>query len=108
MRRITSVLRPPWRMRLCAGRARLNITAISPPLRAAIMEETPRRLAGRGQCTRSIAMKLSRRELGIGTGAAALATAYGRPGWAQSPIVIKYSHVVANDTPKGKGSLRFK
>src|SRR5882724_10175362 len=27
---------------------------------------------------------------------------------AQSPIVIKYSHVVANDTPKGKGSLRFK
>jgi C4-dicarboxylate-binding protein DctP len=53
-------------------------------------------------------MKLSRRELGIGVGAAALATAYGRPGWAQSPIVIKYSHVVANDTPKGKGSLRFK
>jgi C4-dicarboxylate-binding protein DctP len=27
---------------------------------------------------------------------------------AQSPIVIKFSHVVANDTPKGKGSLRFK
>src|SRR6476620_8784903 len=53
-------------------------------------------------------MKLSRREFGVGVRAAALATAYGRPGWAQSPIVIKYSHVVANDTPKGKGSLRFK
>jgi C4-dicarboxylate-binding protein DctP len=57
---------------------------------------------------KELAMKLSRRELGIGAGAAALATAYGRPGWAQGPIVIKYSHVVANDTPKGKGSLRFK
>jgi C4-dicarboxylate-binding protein DctP len=53
-------------------------------------------------------MKLSRREFGIGVSAAALATAYGRPGWAQAPVVIKYSHVVANDTPKGKGSLRFK
>ena len=27
--------------------------------------------------------------------------------FAQSPIVIKFSHVVANDTPKGKGALRF-
>ena len=27
---------------------------------------------------------------------------------AQQPIVIKFSHVVANDTPKGKGALRFK
>ena len=27
---------------------------------------------------------------------------------AQSPIVIKFSHVVAADTPKGKGALRFK
>src|SRR6188508_915577 len=27
---------------------------------------------------------------------------------AQSPIVIKFSHVVAPDTPKGKGALRFK
>jgi C4-dicarboxylate-binding protein DctP len=53
-------------------------------------------------------MKLSRREFGVGISAAALATAYGRPGWAQAPVVIKYSHVVANDTPKGKGSLRFK
>jgi C4-dicarboxylate-binding protein DctP len=27
---------------------------------------------------------------------------------AQSPIVIKFSHVVANDTPKGKGALKFR
>src|SRR5258708_29033318 len=53
-------------------------------------------------------MKLSRRQFATTAAGAALATAYGRPGWAQSPIVIKYSHVVANDTPKGKGSLKFK
>src|SRR3954452_8527873 len=53
-------------------------------------------------------MKLTRREFGVGVSTAALAMAYGKPGWAQSPVVIKYSHVVANDTPKGKGSLRFK
>ena len=28
--------------------------------------------------------------------------------FAQAPIVIKFSHVVANDTPKGKGAERFK
>lgn len=27
---------------------------------------------------------------------------------AQNPIVIKFSHVVANDTPKGKGAVKFK
>jgi C4-dicarboxylate-binding protein DctP len=27
---------------------------------------------------------------------------------AQSQVVIKFSHVVANDTPKGKGALKFK
>jgi C4-dicarboxylate-binding protein DctP len=27
---------------------------------------------------------------------------------AQAPIVIKFSHVVANDTPKGKGAIKFK
>ena len=27
---------------------------------------------------------------------------------AQSPIIIKFSHVVAEDTPKGKGALKFK
>ncbi len=38
--------------------------------------------------------------------AAALALAV--PAGAQSPIVIKLSHVVAPDTPKGKASLKFK
>jgi C4-dicarboxylate-binding protein DctP len=37
----------------------------------------------------------------------ALSIATG-PAAAQQPIVIKFSHVVANDTPKGKGSLKFK
>ena len=26
---------------------------------------------------------------------------------AQQPVVIKFSHVVAPDTPKGKGALKF-
>src|ERR1043166_2248331 len=30
------------------------------------------------------------------------------PTFAQSPIVIKFSHVVAENTPKGKGALKFK
>src|SRR3954463_1058046 len=30
------------------------------------------------------------------------------PAMAQSPIIVKFSHVVANDTPKGKGALKFK
>jgi C4-dicarboxylate-binding protein DctP len=30
------------------------------------------------------------------------------PALAQSPIVIKFSHVVTPDTPKGKGALKFK
>ncbi len=53
-------------------------------------------------------MTLTRRRLGSGLAATALATAYGRPGWAQSPIVVKFSHVVTQDAPKGKGSMRFK
>ena len=41
-----------------------------------------------------------------GLGAAAT---WGTRSLAQAaPIVIKFSHVVANDTPKGKGALRFK
>jgi C4-dicarboxylate-binding protein DctP len=31
-----------------------------------------------------------------------------RFAFAQQPVVIKFSHVVANDTPKGKGALKFK
>src|SRR5437588_11809492 len=38
----------------------------------------------------------------------AIALALAGPALAQSPIVIKFSHVVAPDTPKGKGSLKFK
>ena len=42
--------------------------------------------------------------------AAAAAAIFMAPAtvMAQAPIVIKFSHVVANDTPKGKGSLKFK
>jgi C4-dicarboxylate-binding protein DctP len=32
----------------------------------------------------------------------------GASAYAQEPIIIKFSHVVTNDTPKGKGALRFK
>jgi C4-dicarboxylate-binding protein DctP len=38
----------------------------------------------------------------------ALAVALSAPALAQNPIAIKFSHVVAPDTPKGKGSLKFK
>jgi C4-dicarboxylate-binding protein DctP len=36
-----------------------------------------------------------------------LAHAFAPTAWAQSPIVIKFSHVVAVDTPKGKGAEFF-
>jgi C4-dicarboxylate-binding protein DctP len=39
--------------------------------------------------------------------ALSLVTAAGA-AYAQQPIVIKFSHVVAENTPKGKGALRFK
>src|SRR3954468_10377484 len=38
---------------------------------------------------------------------AALSIALAGPALAQSPIVIKFSHVVAPNTPKGKGALKF-
>ncbi len=43
-------------------------------------------------------------------GAALLAATLTVPGIAaaQSPIVIKFSHVVAEKTPKGQGALKFK
>jgi C4-dicarboxylate-binding protein DctP len=55
-------------------------------------------------------MTLTRRQFSISAATAAAATTLGMPAIvrAQSPIIIKYSHVVANDTPKGKGSLKFK
>jgi C4-dicarboxylate-binding protein DctP len=40
--------------------------------------------------------------------AIAAATLASGSAMAQAPIVIKFSHVVANDTPKGKGALKFK
>ncbi len=43
----------------------------------------------------------------IAAAAAAICMAQGT-AMAQSPIVIKFSHVVANDTPKGKGAIKFK
>src|ERR1700744_2269541 len=39
---------------------------------------------------------------------AAVALLVAGPVRADDPIVIKFSHVVANDTPKGKGALKFK
>ena len=39
---------------------------------------------------------------------AALATAASFSAFAQAPIVIKFSHVVATDTPKGQAAERFK
>ena len=38
---------------------------------------------------------------------AAVSLALATPALAQSPIILKFSHVVAPNTPKGKGSLKF-
>jgi C4-dicarboxylate-binding protein DctP len=40
--------------------------------------------------------------------AAAASLAFSAAAIAQQPIVIKFSHVVAEQTPKGKGALKFK
>jgi len=40
--------------------------------------------------------------------AAAIALALFTCAQAQQPIIIKFSHVVTDDTPKGKGALKFK
>jgi C4-dicarboxylate-binding protein DctP len=47
-------------------------------------------------------MKLRNLLVGLAVASISLAT------FAQEPIVIKFSHVVAEDTPKGKGALEFK
>ncbi len=44
----------------------------------------------------------------IKTLAVMLAAAISFNAWAQSPIIIKFSHVVATDTPKGQAAERFK
>jgi C4-dicarboxylate-binding protein DctP len=52
---------------------------------------------------------MNRREILKGSTALAAATATGiRPASAQAPIVIKFSHVVATDAPKGKACEKFK
>lgn len=37
-----------------------------------------------------------------------LALAFSASAWADQPITIKFSHVVAEKTPKGQGALKFK
>jgi len=49
----------------------------------------------------------SRRQV-LGAAAALATVGFGSAARAQAPITIKFSHVVAPDTPKGKGALRFK
>jgi len=44
----------------------------------------------------------------IWAAASIAALALTGPASAQSPIIIKFSHVVATDTPKGKGAEKFK
>ena len=52
-------------------------------------------------------MKFTRRDLGLG--ALALGASFPAPAvLAQAPMVLKFSHVVADDTPKGKGAQRFR
>ncbi|MBW7970535.1 TRAP transporter substrate-binding protein [Bradyrhizobium sp. BR 10289] len=48
------------------------------------------------------------RTFAIAASIAALALGLTGPASAQSPIIIKFSHVVATDTPKGKASEKFK
>ena len=49
---------------------------------------------------------MNRRDAITAVGAVALGGAH--QAFAQQPIIVKFSHVVANDTPKGKGALKFK
>jgi C4-dicarboxylate-binding protein DctP len=51
-------------------------------------------------------MKTSLRSIVIAV--AAVIGAAVVPAQAADPIVIKFSHVVANETPKGKGAIKFK
>ncbi|GGH59260.1 C4-dicarboxylate ABC transporter [Frigidibacter albus] len=50
---------------------------------------------------------LTRRSLAALAGATALALTMAAPAFAQDKIIIKFSHVVAPDTPKGKAAARF-
>ena len=48
------------------------------------------------------------RTFAIAASIAALALGLAGPASAQSPIIIKFSHVVATETPKGKAAEKFK
>ena len=52
-------------------------------------------------------MQLQRRSFLLASAAAAATAAVARPAMA-APVTIKFSHVVAADTPKGKGAQLFK
>jgi C4-dicarboxylate-binding protein DctP len=49
-----------------------------------------------------------RKSIVLLSAAAAALAVFAAPAVAQQQIIIKFSHVVANDTPKGKGALKFK
>ena len=51
---------------------------------------------------------LKRRTMKLALGGLALSLGFCMQAFAQAPIVIKFSHVVAKDTPKGKAAERFK
>lgn len=51
---------------------------------------------------------LNRRTFARLAGATAIALSTALPSFAQDAITIKFSHVVAPDTPKGKGAEKFK
>ena len=52
--------------------------------------------------------EMSKRQWLVGAAAAAALLSAPAAALAQQPIVIKFSHVVAPDTPKGKGAEKFK
>jgi len=52
--------------------------------------------------------KYTRREALVTVGALAASAVLPLAAQAQAPIIIKFSHVVAVDTPKGKGAEKFK
>ena len=51
---------------------------------------------------------MNRRQFSQGLAAAAASAPFAAPTRAQAPIILKFSHVVSPDAPKGKASLRFK
>lgn len=52
---------------------------------------------------------MNRREILKSSAALAAAAAVGiKPASAQNPVVVKFSHVVAPDAPKGKAAVKFK